>query len=30
MLLADQGIYEGKGMAGTFKSRARVSIYVFT
>ena len=30
MFLADQSLYKGKGLAGTFKSRTRVSIYVFT
>lgn len=30
MFLADQGIYKGKGMAGTFESRTRIGIYVLT
>lgn len=30
MFLADRNLYKGKGLAGTFKSRTRVSIYVFT
>lgn len=30
MSLADQSLYKGKGLAGTFKSCMRVSIYIFT
>lgn len=30
MFLADRNLYKGKGLARTFESRTRISIYVFT